>query len=99
MNLKLLLANPQTTFYGLAPYFGGILSALVGVATLLHIPVPGVAAVNNPWELIGGGLMAVSTGMAAFKAKDAGTHSTIAEVEKSTAQASAASAPAVPPKV
>jgi hypothetical protein len=88
-SLLLMRLNPQTTFYGLLPFLGGVLSVLDGVAVLLHVNVPGVTVVGDPGQLILNGLIAASAGMAAFAAKDAGTHSTISQVEQASVEATA----------
>jgi hypothetical protein len=64
----------------------GVLMVIAGVASLMHIQIQGVAVTTDPWTLITGGIGFIF-------AKDGVTHSTLAQVEKSTAQASAATAP------
>ena len=69
--MSYVLANWKTSVLGLAPFFGGLLSMCMGAASLLHIPVAGATVTGEPWQMLGNGLMMVSTGMAAFAAKDA----------------------------
>jgi hypothetical protein len=68
--IKYLISNPRTTFWGLAPFIGGILSMADGIAALAHISIPGITVIGDPWHMIGSGLVAAGAGMAAFAAKD-----------------------------
>ena len=70
-----VLSSPRTTFIG-------VMMILLGVASLLHIQINGVVVSGDPWYLI-------STGVGFIFAKDASTHSTIAQVEKATVVAQA----------
>ena len=60
----------------------GVLMVIAGVASLMHIQIQGVAVTTDPWTLITGGIGFIL-------AKDGVTHSTLAQVEKSSAEATA----------
>jgi hypothetical protein len=83
-----IFANIKTTIAGATPLGVGALMVLAGLASLFHIPVNGVAVTGDPLTMIGAGFALCSTGLGLFEAKDGTTHSTIAQVEQSTAKSS-----------
>jgi len=65
------LSNPRTTFMG-------VVSILLGIASLLHLQINGVTFTGDPWFMI-------TTGIGLIFAKDGATHSTLPQVEHATA--------------
>ena len=84
-----IFANIKTTVAGATPLGVGALMVLAGLAALFHIPVNGVAVTGDPLTMIGARFAMFSTGLGLLNAKDDTTHSTIAEVEKSSEAATA----------
>lgn len=70
------LSNPRTTFMG-------IISIILGIASLLHVQISGVTFTGDPWFMI-------STGIGLIFAKDGATHSTLPQVEHATVVATTA---------
>jgi hypothetical protein len=70
------LSNPRTTFMG-------IISIILGIASLLHVQISGVTFTGDPWFMI-------STGIGLIFAKDSATHSTLPQVEHATVVATTA---------